>query len=590
MNDFIESPWISSMSKSSSYAPTGGSSDILPTYDANPPTVAAFSPTSSSGYNATSKQRSTVIVHKKSPLLFATPPQITRALAHSHPFLLPLNKLVGILSWSTADPWESFLLLAGFWGVVLYGDEFIRFASPLMVVIMVILGMYSRRYSPLSSASKTGEKQGHKREPSDISGSSHHKSLDEIIDTMQEFTARCNILLGPFLGLTDFLSTQRTPTSATTRPALTTLFIRILLVTPIWILLTLPPFYILTPRRVILAVGTIILTWHSQPARVSRVILWRSVFIRRVCSFATGLQFGMTGDSNTESLIGPPLSPRKKSQINLASEIATKKNQNSSGVRFTFIVYENQRRWIGLGWTSSLFAYERPPWTDENLHPAPSKEEFQLPEVEGRLARWKWVDKSEWKIDFGDVKQQPRSENQSKGGMNVKDTADDGGGWIYYDNRWNDGKKSDGWGRYTRRRKWYRDAELVEVTPSTEITPSGSPEVSDTEETKIRKAREYAKGVSSPVSPSKSETTPTMAVGDFEKEDDSNSMKARKRNGWFSKRERSDSKSSKNTAHFSSTSDRSRDGPEDDVVDKWRENNGGHRGFSVQEDVAMSLG
>jgi hypothetical protein len=42
--------------------------------------------------------------------------------------------------------------------------------------------------------------------------------------------------------------------------------------------------------------------------------------------------------------------------------------------------------------------------------------------------------------------------------------------------KWQNGRRGqDGWGRYTRRRKWYRDAELVEVTPSTEITPSSTP-------------------------------------------------------------------------------------------------------------------
>lgn len=42
--------------------------------------------------------------------------------------------------------------------------------------------------------------------------------------------------------------------------------------------------------------------------------------------------------------------------------------------------------------------------------------------------------------------------------------------------KWQNGRRGqDGWGRYTRRRKWYRDAELVEITPSTEITPSHTP-------------------------------------------------------------------------------------------------------------------
>ena len=44
--------------------------------------------------------------------------------------------------------------------------------------------------------------------------------------------------------------------------------------------------------------------------------------------------------------------------------------------------------------------------------------------------------------------------------------------------QWRDGRRGqDGWGRYTRRRKWYRDAELVEVTPSTDITPVPTPRI-----------------------------------------------------------------------------------------------------------------
>ncbi|KGM92635.1 uncharacterized protein PADG_11087 [Paracoccidioides brasiliensis Pb18] len=46
---------------------------------------------------------------------------------------------------------------------------------------------------------------------------------------------------------------------------------------------------------------------------------------------------------------------------------------------------------------------------------------------------------------------------------------------VGYITTWSDGRRGkDGWGRYTRRRKWCRDAELVEITPSTESTPPPS--------------------------------------------------------------------------------------------------------------------
>ncbi|KAL4921609.1 integral peroxisomal membrane peroxin-domain-containing protein [Aspergillus aurantiobrunneus] len=408
--------------------------------DSQPPTVAAFSPTTISGSSLTSRQRSSIIVHRKSPLLVATPPPVTRALAYSHPFILPLNTLVGLLTWTTGDSYYSFLLVASFWAVVLYGDAVILWAGPLLVVVGLIFGMYWRRYSPLSTRAFSTEK--HKQTTASEGSAYRHESLDEIVEAMRTFTTRCNILLEPLVELTDFLSTQRTATSATTRPALTTLFFRILFVTPIWIALTLPPLYLITTRRVIMVVGTIILTYHSRTARVCRVILWRSRTIRRICAMVTGLSLDLDADKThiTQS-------------HGHAANVATRRRGDSSGVRFTFIIYENQRRWLGIGWTYSLFPSERAAWTDEHLNPVPSKNEFELPEVQTGNAKWRWVEASEWHIDGAED--------------DVSDSkSSDGGGWIYYDNKWNEGRRGqDGWDRYTRRRKWCRDAELVEVAP-----------------------------------------------------------------------------------------------------------------------------
>jgi hypothetical protein len=609
------------MSPASTYASEDGPSAL--SYDPNTPTEAAFSPQNLSGASTTSKQRSTIIVHKKSPLLVATPPQVTRALAYSHPFLLPLNKLVGLLSWSTDDPWESFLLVAGFWAITLYGSELLLWTGPILVVVGLILGMYSRRYSPLSSTSRTGEKHSHKREPSDVMAT-HHKSLDEIVETLRIFTSRCNILLEPFLSLTDFLSTQRTATSATTRPALTTLFIRILLVTPLWILLTLPPFYILTAHRVILTFGTIALTWHSRPARVSRVILWRSLTVHRICSFITGLSFSQTPDtssaSSTNSKLAPTrLPPRRKtkSQENIASDLAMKHRATSPGVRFTFILYENQRRWLGLGWTSAMLAYERASWTDEHLNPAPGKDRFELPYVESGTARWRWVEGSTWKIEGGSstaTNTSSPTKASSKGkksdtGAGV--VGNDGGGWIYYDNKWNDGKRdADSWGKYTRRRKWYRDAELVEVTPSTEITPNATPNeaaaLSEAENVDKKKTRtpspkkdpSHRRTPSSVLASLQSGTGGNTPPADNDPAIDSPTSRApSKRKSWFgsgggkNNRERRDSKSSSSIGKKSLDSAVSvRTDPEDDHLDRWksRENEGG-RTFGLGEDAVMGL-
>lgn len=466
---------------------------------AAPPTYASFSPAtlSSSSQNPVSaaKRLSTILVHQKSPLLLATPPQVTRALAYSHPFLLPLNKLAGLLTWTTGDPWESFLLVSVFWAIVLYGDVAIRLAGPLVLVLLLIGGMYGRRYSPLSTsgwneeggpaggaqakgsgAKKNAQKgkspsksdssssggkgsgetsnaqgssaagsTGHNRATSEITQTKHQKTLDEIVETLKELTARCNLLLEPLLDLTDFLSTQRTPTSATTRPALLRLFIRILLCTPFWVALTLPPLRVITTRRVVLCFGSVVLTWHARFVKAGRTIIWRSASVRRLAALLTGLEISIPVKPKTVALgnksaaqlalekmqqkaAAAPSTSSRESELTKA--IRRARGATDAGVRFTFIIYENQRRWVGLGWTNNLFAYERAVWTDEHNNLVPPRDKFELPEVEeDSTMRWRWVDGSRWRVDGVPdeaVSEGERWDYDGDGGKN---------GWVYYDNK-----------------------------------------------------------------------------------------------------------------------------------------------------------
>ncbi|UZP37210.1 hypothetical protein NXS19_005026 [Fusarium pseudograminearum] len=171
----FDTPWLSHLAPSPMSSRDDASHGASPpSYEPQssntgaPPTFASFSPvTLSANTPSRSSRRSTILVHQKSPLLLATPPQITRALAYSHPFLLPLNTLAGLLTWSTGDPWQSFLLLSFFWAVVLYGDVVITWAGPVLVGVALIAGMYGRRYSPLSSSGWTesrSQNAGTKRE------------------------------------------------------------------------------------------------------------------------------------------------------------------------------------------------------------------------------------------------------------------------------------------------------------------------------------------------------------------------------------------------------------------------------------------
>ncbi|TGJ67928.1 peroxisome- protein [Orbilia oligospora] len=462
-----EVPWLSYMStpNQQSRCPSssgGASGSYLAPPDAanndpNPPTVAPFSKSPSPSERASYHQ-----VFQKSPLLVSTPPQVTKALSQVYPYAKFANQFAGLLTWTTEDPWESFLLVAAFWAVTLYGDLVIKWFGNILIVLVLALGMFARN-------------QTRKDE---------HPSLDDILDTLQLLSARLAVLTDPFSSLAAFLSVGQSPTTATMGPTLITLFIRILFVSPIWITLCSSPFRIITPRRVVMFVGTTFLSWHSRPARVTRTILWRSAMIRDICERITGLNL-----TPQEAPEPPPLPPRANALSRkgsddksgahkrtpssvVASHFKNKSsplgnlNQNrgtAPGVRFTFSIYENQRRWLGVGWTSSLFAYERPAWTDEHLSACPPVEDFYLPEAKNGM-KWRWVESQKWQVE------------------GEEDGKKAGNGWVYYDNKWRNGKRGvDSWSAYTRRRRWYRNAELVE--DDAEDDDTGTESIATTENT-----------------------------------------------------------------------------------------------------------
>jgi len=409
-----------------------------------PPTVAAFSPS-----HAAQARRPTFQVHQKSPLLVATPPQVTRALSKAYPWIKTADYALGLLTWTTGDPWESFLVVAFFWGAALYGGWLLRWAGNVVAVVALIAAMFARRY-----------------------GKEETTTLDEILAALNSLNMRVEVFEAPFFALLELLSAQKNATAAaaaaTKRPALTTLFLRILLLTPLWLFVSVYPLQILTPRRIVVFSGTLFLTWHSRPAKVSRTILWRSTMLRKLSEQVTGLSLTPRAGAP------PPLPPHEGGTVDVAAasssvdkptpfKVAT--TAASPGVRFTFAIYENQRRWLGVGWTCTLFAYERAAWTDEYLQPCPPPHEFSLPETaHGSGVAWRWVPGEEWEVEG--AADEHRGKKRAK--QEIKDRlggpGESGEGWWYYDNKWRDGRRGvDGWGKYTRRRKWTRRAELVEA-------------------------------------------------------------------------------------------------------------------------------
>ncbi|RCI03840.1 peroxisome- protein [Rhizopus stolonifer] len=120
-------------------------------------------------------------------------------------------------------------------------------------------------------------------------------------------------------------------------------------------------------------------------------------------------------------------------------------------------VYENQRWWAGIGYTSQLLKSERASWSNiTGLEPLPSKEDMPSP------AHYVWAEESEWQLDTT--------------GPWTDDALDivqwiecDEQGWVYSDHRWSHPRghpdlvsnKPNDAKALTRRRRWFRKADPI---------------------------------------------------------------------------------------------------------------------------------
>jgi len=53
---------------------------------------------------------------------------------------------MGLLTWTSGDPWESFLLVAAFWAVVLYGEVLVRYGGNVLVVLALAVGIFLSKF------------------------------------------------------------------------------------------------------------------------------------------------------------------------------------------------------------------------------------------------------------------------------------------------------------------------------------------------------------------------------------------------------------------------------------------------------------
>lgn len=350
---------------------------------------------------------------ESSPILTSTPPTVSKALVKLYPYLIVCNEVLGLLTWTGEDIWKSILMVISFVASVLYFQPLVRYFGHLLFVA-VLWG-----YSVLDTFVEETIKD--------------RPTLDDIVHIITCICSKADLLLSPL--------------SVWTGNDIKRMLLTMAFLSPIYVIISL---FIISSQKLVLISGVYLLTYHSSWSRVTRKLLWKVRLVRLLVFYITGLD--LSGVNRHKGGIFAAVHRKVKG---LSSKSVS--SNDGKPIRFTYVLYENQRRWLGIGWTSNMLSYERNSWTDEFLNEAPSPEQFKLPEETSGMA-WRWVDKT-WRLDMTNdgAIQLPSSRPKTT----AQPSQDDG--FIYYDNTWKKPSTEDSFSKYTRRRRWIRTAELVKI-------------------------------------------------------------------------------------------------------------------------------
>lgn len=401
------------------------------------------------------------VLPQTSPLLSSTPPTVAKALIKAYPYLLIVNKSLLIATWTNDDYWINVVIMCAYAFAVLYFEVLVTWLGHLILVVVIIL--YAMLNLRIVEETKL------------------RPTLDDVVQALTTTCIKADILLSPVTSL------------ALTAYDIKRLLFTTVFLTPIYLILT---FLLITPRKILLFTGLYLLLYHLTYLHVTRKLIWKLKITRVLCFYLTGLDFSQ---AKNNSLFAAAFAKVQKSGPSPVVDGA----DLLKPVRFTYVIYENQRRWLGIGWTSNLLTYERAPWTDEFLNESSSLDTFELPNADASFslqqqqyvlqhpsisgARWRWVDKT-WRLDLTND-----GAIAAPSGKRSKTTANPASdeGYVYTDNVWKKPSTEDSYSKYTRRRRWIRTAELVfdSATPKVGESKPFTLSLADTSLDNVKKRR-----------------------------------------------------------------------------------------------------
>lgn len=368
--------------------------------------------------------------------LLVQSPILASALSNIFPYLLFIDNVLEIVTWTNEDVYLNFLIVTTYSVLVLNWFVLSHWILPISFALTFSSVVWNA--SSVLHDAKFGEKP----------------TIDEVLLTLHNITARFELLLRPAKHVS--LSTEN----------FRYMLVGATLFTPLHFAMLR---YVIRPQTYVWLFGVICLTYHSPYSFAVRRLLWRSAYLRRLVHYLTGLSIRLTrSDYLLRSLNSHETLSRTQSHafMEIQDEDAVSKPNRAQTIQnFTilkkvivsplqlrqtvrFDILENERRWIGFGWCKYVLPSERAKFTYATLMaPAPNpfdQGDFKFPMFENDLYtyQWHWIDDT-WTID-------PQFS-----------FCTDKSGWTYYDKNWAGPTHEDSFSRYTRSRRWTRRATLV---------------------------------------------------------------------------------------------------------------------------------
>lgn len=367
--------------------------------------------TSPSSPSSPSSSRTTTTTTTTTPIqtILSLPPPILSLLVKSQPIINSIASFSLIIRWSHPSGHHSSWLLLFTWSLIcLSSDYLFKYAAINLFITFTLTFTWL-------TAINQNHNHHHHHHQSIIRPQTNPTALIHTLDSFQIIVDHAHLIsitiIQPIQSIFNWSDYQLSETCL--YASLTSI--------PFTLIIT----KLLGTQNLFLVIGSITILWSAPWFTLFRKLIWRSRFLRLI--FRIGLRICLLGGigvwdeirrgahhgesirlipSRTSNLNPDPNENSTNCDDGFQSAMVKDSRDKEMGeqkqeIEVRFTIFENQRWWMGLDWTSTLLPHERPNWTDSSHTPVPGPTDFNLPNptitTSGKKITWKWIDR-DWLI------------------------------------------------------------------------------------------------------------------------------------------------------------------------------------------------